>query len=284
MYDTIIIGNGPAGISAAIYLKRFNFNPLVIGKDLGSLGYTSYIDNYYGFDHIKGTDLILKGIEQAKNLGIDVVNDEVIAIEYGTNCYIVKAKGNTYEGTSVFLATGKARNKLNVKNLQAFEGKGVSYCAICDGFFYRNKRLGIVGSGDFMKNELDTLKKFTKDIIIFTNGETTDQEGFTVVNDKIVSLYGEDNLSGVEAEHGKYDLDGLFIAYGTANAVSFAKHLGLVLDSQNNIVVKDFQTNIPGFFAGGDVIGGLLQVSKAVGDGANASIEIKKYIQSKKAA
>jgi thioredoxin reductase (NADPH) len=284
MYDTIIIGNGPAGISAAIYLKRFNFNPLVIGKDLGSLGYTSYIDNYYGFDHIKGTDLILKGIEQAKNLGIDVVNDEVIAIEYGTNCYIVKTKGNTYEGTSVFLATGKARNKLNVKNLQAFEGKGVSYCAICDGFFYRNKRLGIVGSGDFMKNELDTLKKFTKDIIIFTNGETTDQEGFTVVNDKIVSLYGEDDLSGVETEHGKYDLDGLFIAYGTANAVSFAKHLGLVLDSQNNIVVKDFQTNIPGIFAGGDVIGGLLQVSKAVGDGANASIEIKKYIQSKKAA
>lgn len=284
MYDTIIIGNGPAGISAAIYLKRFNFNPLVIGKDLGSLGYTSYIDNYYGFDHIKGTDLILKGIEQAKNLGIDVVNDEVIVIEYGANGYIVKAKGNTYEGTSVFLATGKTRNKLNVKNLQAFEGKGVSYCAICDGFFYRNKRLGIVGSGDFMKNELDTLKKFTKDIIIFTNGETTDQEGFTVVNDKIVSLYGEDNLNGVETEHGKYDLDGLFIAYGTANAVSFAKHLGLVLDSQNNIVVKDFQTNIPGIFAGGDVIGGLLQVSKAVGDGANASIEIKKYIQRKKAA
>ena len=284
MYDTIIIGNGPAGISAALYLKRFNYNPLVIGKDLGSLGYTSYIDNYYGFDHIKGTDLILKGIEQAKNLGVDVITDEVTSIEYLPNGFSVKCKSTTYEGLTVLLATGKARNKLNLKNLSNLEGKGVSYCAICDGFFYRNKKLGIVGSGEFMKNELDVLKKFSQDITIFTNGEETDIKDFNVVTDKLVSLQGEDFLTAIQTEKGEYPLDGLFIAYGTANAISFSKHLGLVLDSQNSIVVKNFQTNIPGIFAAGDVIGGLLQVSKAVGDGAEASIEIKKYLQNKKAA
>ncbi len=284
MYDTIIIGNGPAGISAALYLKRFNYNPLVIGKDLGSLGYTSYIDNYYGFDHIKGTDLILKGIEQAKNLGIDVITDEVTSIEYLPNGFSVKCKNTTYEGLTVLLATGKARNKLNLKNLSNLEGKGVSYCAICDGFFYRNKKLGIVGSGEFMKNELDVLKKFSQDITIFTNGEETDIKDFNVVTDKLVSLQGEDFLTAIQTEKGEYPLDGLFIAYGTANAISFSKHLGLVLDSQNSIVVKNFQTNIPGIFAAGDVIGGLLQVSKAVGDGAEASIEIRKYLQNKKAA
>ena len=128
------------------------------------------------------------------------------------------------------------------------------------------------------------LKKFSQDITIFTNGEETDIKDFNVVTDKLVSLQGEDFLTAIQTEKGEYPLDGLFIAYGTANAISFSKHLGLVLDSQNSIVVKKFQTNIPGIFAAGDVIGGLLQVSKAVGDGAEASIEIKKYLQNKKAA
>ena len=284
MYDTIIIGNGPAGISAAIYLKRFNYNPLVIGKDLGALGMTSYIDNYYGIEHIKGSDLIEKGINQAKSLGIEVITNEVVGIEYAANGFKVNCKDQSFECLTVLLASGKARNKLMVKDLSNFEGKGVSYCAICDGFFYRGKKLGLVGNGEFAKSELEILKKFSNDITLFTNGDDFNIEGVNTVKDKIVSVYGSDTLEGIETINNKYNLDGLFIAYGTANAISFAKHLGLVLDNQNNIVVKDYQTNISGIFAAGDVIGGLLQVSKAVSDGAQCSIEIKKYLNNKKAA
>lgn len=103
-----------------------------------------------------------------------------------------------------------------------------------------------------------------------------------IVKDKIVSVYGHELVEGIETEDNKYALDGLFIAYGTANAQSFAKHLGLHLDDKDNIVTEDYMTNIPGIFAGGDAIGGLLQVAKAVSDGANASLEIKKYLASKK--
>lgn len=282
MYDTIIIGAGPAGVSAAIYLKRFNYNPLIIYKDLGTLGKTTYIDNYYGFEHIKGSELAQKGLDQAKSLGIDIVNDEVTSIEYDTLGFNVTTKESSYIGTTVYLATGKSRNGLLVKGIKEFEGKGISYCAICDGFFYREKKLGLIGSGAFAEGEYEILKKFSSDITIFTNGSDTTIASEKIVKDKIVSVYGNELVEGIETENNKYALDGLFIAYGTANAQSFAKHLGLQLDDKDNIVTKDYMTNIPGIFAGGDVIGGLLQVAKAVSDGANASLEIKKYLTNKK--
>ncbi len=282
MYDTIVIGAGPAGISAAVYLKRFNYNPLIIYKDNGILGKTTYIDNYYGFEHIKGSELAEKGLDQAKSLGIDIVQDEVTSIEYDANGFKVTTKENSYIATTVFLATGKSRNKLLVKGIKEFDGKGISYCAICDGFFYRGKKLGLIGSGAFAEGEYETLKKFSDDITLFTNGEDTSIDCKNIVKDKIVSVYGNELVEGIETENNKYQLDGIFIAYGTANAVSFAKHLGLQLDAQDNIVTKDYMTNIPGIFAGGDVIGGLLQVAKAVSDGASASLEIKKYLNNRK--
>ena len=282
MFDTIIIGKGPAGISAAIYLKRFNFNPLVIGKDYGALETKTVIDNYFGLPHIDGKELIQKGIDQAKDLGIEVLTEEVISIEYGNPFKVITNK-NEYEAKSIFIATGKSRQKLIVKNLKDYEGKGVSYCAICDGFFYRNKNIGIVGSSDFMISEFNTLKKFSQNITVFTNGEDTKLEYDNIIKSKIKSLYGENHLEGVILEDdSKVELDGLFIAVGSANAQSFAKHLGLMLDESNNIIVNNFKTNLDGIFAGGDTIGGLLQVSKASSDGANASLEIKKYLDSLK--
>ncbi len=282
MYDTIVIGAGPAGVSAAVYLKRFNYNPLIIYKDSGTLGKTHYIDNYYGFYHVTGEELQTKGLEQARTLEIDIVNDEVISIEYDSKGFLVKTKESSFIASTVFIATGKARNKLLVNGLKELEGKGVSYCAICDGFFYRGKKLGLIGSGAFAKSEYEILKKFTDDITVFTNGEETLIECDKIVKDKIVSIYGSEMLEGVETINNKYELDGLFIAYGTASAISFAKHLGLVLDKQDNIVVNDFKTNIDGIYAGGDVVGGLLQVAKASADGAEAAIEIKKYLTDKR--
>ena len=156
MFDCIVVGSGPAGISCAIYLKRFGLNVLVIGKDEGTLKIDSSIENYYGIDSIKSVDLINNGVLQAKNLGIEVLKEEVINIEL-SNDFIVVTSGGIYTSKSVFLGTGKARKKLNVKGLKEFEGKGISYCAVCDGFIYRKKRIAVIGSGDYMKAELEVL-------------------------------------------------------------------------------------------------------------------------------
>lgn len=277
-YDTIIIGQGPAGISCAIYLKRFNFNPLVIAKDYGALAIAHKIDNYYGVESVNGKDLILKGINQAKDLGIEIKNEEVLSIDNLDGLKVITNEGS-YEANSIFLAMGKARSTLNVKGLKEFEGKGISYCAICDGFFYRKKSIAIIGSSLYMQSELEVLKRFTDDITIFTNGADLNLPSMKIVKDKILEFKGLDHLEEIVTENGNYKVSGAFIAVGSANALSFASHLGLQIDDSNYLVTKNFKTNLPGIFAGGDIIGGLLQVSKAVSDGANASIEIKKYLQ-----
>lgn len=278
IYDTIVIGNGPAGISCAIYLKRFNREVLVIGKDAGALEVDSYIDNYYGIPHIKGKDLISAGINQAKDLGIEVIKDEVLEVHLGEP-FKVECKENIYISKTIFLATGKSRTKLNIKNIKEFDGKGISYCAICDGFIYRGKRLGIIGAGDYMKKELETLKRFTQDITVFTNGIDISIEGFNVVTEKIDGFYGDKKLKGIKTVNKEYNLDGVFIAIGSANTLSFAKHIGIVTDDNGNILVENYKTNIDGIYSGGDAIGGLLQVVKSASDGAEAALEINKFLK-----
>ena len=160
--------------------KRFNKNVLVIGKDYGSLGKAKVIENYYGFNSISGLELAKKGEEQAKNLGIEVITDEVLEIDYLT----VKTKTNAYEAKSIFLATGKS-NKVNIPGINDVL---VSYCATCDGFFFRKKKLALIGYGDFMLHEYDVLKNFTSDITVFTNLDMESE----YVNGKIEKLYNND--------------------------------------------------------------------------------------------
>lgn len=279
MFDCIVIGNGPAGISCAIYLKRFNRNVLVIGKDNGVLNSNNLIENYYGIESINGADLINNGLNQAKRLGIEVIKEEVIGIEKLLD-FSVRTSNNIYNAKCVFLACGKPRNSLNISGLAKFSGKGISYCAICDGFLYRNKNIGIIGSGEFMKSEVEVLKRFTKNITIFTNGE--DVLGIeNVINDEIIEFYGNDKLEGIKTKTNTYELDACFIAVGSATGASFAAHMGIITDEHDNIIVNEYQTNIDGLFAGGDVIGGVMQVIKAGSDGAIAAIEINKYLKNK---
>lgn len=279
-YNTIIIGAGPAGITCGIYLKRFNLNPCIISTKESSLNKT-LIENYYGIESISGSDLFNNGINQAINLGIPVIFEEVVSIEY-FNEFIVKTNINEYKADSVFLATGKVRKKLNIKNVDNLMGAGVSMCATCDGFFFRKKKIGIVGNSSFMEHELEILERFSDDITIFTNGEDYFSEKYPVVKDKIEDVLGDDRLRAIKAGDKEYLVDGLFLALGSANGADFAKHIGLVVDKNLNIVVDgDFMTNVEGIFAGGDIIGGVLQVSKAVSDGALAAFSIKKYLKDK---
>ncbi len=284
IYDTIIIGRGPAGVSAAIYLKRFNLNPLIIAKDDGVLIETEAIDNFYGFGHISGKELVHRGIEHAKNLDISMIEAEVIEIMPLGETFLIKTNEGEYESKSVFLAMGKKKAQLKIATRNKFDGKGVSYCAICDGFFYKNKHIGLVGAGPFMENEYNVLKNFTKELTIFTDGAKLEHQfdGVKVVEDKIIELVGDERLRSVKTQNGEYEVDGLFIALGSQSGMSLSYHLGLEMDEKGFLKVDNFMTNIPGIFAGGDIIGGLLQVSKAVADGASAALAIKKFLDSKK--
>lgn len=180
MYDVIIVGAGPAGISASLYTVRRNLKTLIIYKEKSALEKSTKIENYYGFENgISGEELYNIGIRQAKNIGAEIVKDEVTNIQINylngnidnkKQIFKVQTLNNEFEAKAVILATGNKKGKPNIKNIDEYEGKGVSYCAICDGFFYRNKDVVVIGNGDYAISEAMDLQNVAKSITILTNG------------------------------------------------------------------------------------------------------------------
>lgn len=176
LYDVIIVGAGPAGISASLYTIRGNLKTLIIYKEKSALEKTPKIENYYGFKNgIKGEELYKIGIEQAKNLGVEILEEEVtniqMKIKEKETLFNVQTLNNEFEAKAVILATGNKKNKPNIEKIDEYEGKGVSYCAVCDGFFYRDKDVAVIGNGDYAISEAMDLQNIVKSIKILTNGE-----------------------------------------------------------------------------------------------------------------
>jgi thioredoxin reductase (NADPH) len=284
MKKIVIIGHGPAGISAAIYLKRAGYDPIVIGKGYGSFSYDNIqIENYYGFSTpIKGKDLVDQGLAQAKRLGVRIIYDAVLdLVDLGTN-FIVKTEKQSYEASAILLATGKKRLTLNIPGFKKYRGKGISFCATCDGYFYRKKKLALIGCGPYMQQELKDLENLSDDITIFTNGKTLQSDvNHLVVTSKIKAFDGDSKISSIKTDDQTYPIDGVFVAIGTPSSLDFAEKLGVIVESNNIYVDKDYQTNVEGLFAAGDVIGGKLQIAKAVYDGMMVSDSIQKYLKTK---
>ena len=162
MYDVIIIGKGPAGISAALYTARANLKTLVVGKNNSALAKAEKIENYYGFANaISGAFLLKEGELQAMRIGTEILEDEVISIDK-KEVFEVEALSGRYRSRSVLLATGQTWKKLRVENIEKFEGRGVSYCSTCDGFFYKNLRVGVLGYKDYAVHEALELSAFTE--------------------------------------------------------------------------------------------------------------------------
>ena len=280
MYDVIVIGSGPAGITAAIYAKRRNLSILVISKGIGALQKTEKIDNYYGFESgISGKELYENGIKQAKNLGIDFIEDEVINIEY-INQFTIETVNSKYEAKAVILATGVSRNVPNIKGIKEFEGKGVSYCAVCDSFFYKGKDVAVLGDGNYAIHEFETLKPIASSVTILTNGNAMVENrdsSIEVNNKKIREFRGDTKLEKVEFEDNTIQyLNGVFIAMGTASSSDIARKIGARIENNNIIINENMETTVPGLFACGDCTGGLLQISKAVYEGAKAGLAVLK--------
>ena len=286
MYDVIIVGAGPAGISASLYAKRANMNVLVLYHGHSALEKANKIDNYYGFiDGITGQELYNNGIKQAKHLGVDVFEKEVIDIELSENTlYNVKTSDEIFKTKSVIIATGNKKVKPNIKGIEELDGKGISYCAICDGFFYRNKNVVVIGNGKFAISEADDLSNIVNNIKILTNGlEKPNTEKYEIDARKIKKIHGEFKVQSIEFEDGEIiPVDGIFIAQGIAGGSDFAKKLGIITKDDSIVVNENMETNIKGIFACGNLTGGLLQVNKAVYEGAKAGLEAVNYIKSKK--
>ena len=287
VYDVIIIGSGPAGISAALYAKRADLNVLIISKGEGTLKKVKKIENYYGLEKpLSGEEIEQIGINQAKNLGIEMVKDEVININYDSK-FFVETVNSSYMAKKIIIATGSARKRPNIKGIAEFEGKGISYCAICDGFFFRNKNVAVLGSKEYALHEAEQLKNVTQNVKILTNGEpiVENRSGEFQINERQIREFrGDDRLEEIEYEDGTNEkIDGVFIAIGTASSSDLAKKLGVLLDQNNNIIVdKDMQSNLHGLFACGDCTGGTLQIAKGVYEGMQAALCTIKQIKEEK--
>lgn len=280
MKNLIIVGQGPAGISAALYAVRGGADVTVIAKDGGALMKADKIENYYGFaGGVSAKKLVEEGISQAKELGVKFINDEVCGIEFAADGFEVKTTSASLPAGALIIACGTSRNVPPIEGIDKFEGRGVSYCAICDGFFFRGKKIAVVGSAAYAKSEYEVLKNIVEDVTILTNGEKP-QFDLPCDTRKILRFEGENAIDLVAFEDGtKEHYDGVFIACGSAGAFELSKKLGL--ETKNNKIVTDETraTNVPGIFAAGDCIAGLQQVAKAVCDGMIAGTQTLKFLK-----
>jgi len=253
-----VIGSGPAGISASLYLKRTNKDVMILTTHMSSLKTAHLIENYYGTGKISGEDLYNIGIKSAKELDIPIIEEEVLDINDNSNGFIVTTPNNTYECSAVVLALGSNKKRSTIPGAELFEGKGVSYCATCDGFFFKNKKIAVIGSGNYANHEYEYLKNITNDVTLYNPNDIIEIGG----SDKVEHIVLTDNTST--------PVDGIFIA-DTFDGSIIAKKMGLI-ENEGHIVVDDkMATNIPGVFACGDITGHTKQIATAVHQGMVAA-------------
>ena len=286
MKKVIVIGSGPAGISASLYLQRSgNINVTVISKGPGALEKAEKIENFYGFETaVTGEELHRRGVEGAKNLGVGFVEEQVVSLGFDENFKpVIETDKNSYHADAVLIAMGAARKSANIQGLKDFEGRGVSYCAVCDAFFYRNKDVAVLGNGEYALHEALVLAETSKSVTMLSNGFDVNidiPENIKVITKKIMSVNGENTVRSVTFDDGEIlDISGIFVALGVAGSTDLARKTGIEISDNRIIVNDDMQTNIECIFAAGDCTGGVMQVSKAVADGAKAAFAMIRYLK-----
>ena len=286
MKKAIIIGSGPAGISAALYLQRSGkVQTVVISKGIGALAKAEKIENFYGFSEpISGRELHENGIEGAKRLGVQFIEEEVVSLSYNAEMHpIVSTTQQDHSADAVLIATGTSRKTVPIKGLKEHEGKGVSYCAVCDAFFFRKKPVCVIGNGEYAVHEAEVLASTSGSVTILTNGlkmASEVPEGIAVIDKKIVSVNGEVTVESVQFEDGDtLEVKGVFVALGVAGSGELARKVGAETENDRIKVNEKMQTNLPGLYAAGDCTGGMLQVYKAVYDGATAGLAMLEYLK-----
>lgn len=297
-YDVIIIGAGPAGISASIYLKRANVNCLLLESEApgGLLNKIHKIENYPGFTDDTGSILAFRMYSQVESLGIDLKIEKVINIKSTNGSYEVFTKNNVFVSKYIIIATGKTPKKLEIKNSEKYEGKGISYCAVCDGALYRNKDIAIVGGGNTAIDTANYMSNIANKIYIINRSSNlrADQKGQEEIkklenvnvlyNTKLKDIIGDDTgVQGVVLEDGtEINLSGIFVCIGQTNNSAFYQNLNLKTDNRGIVVDKDLKTTANNVYACGDSISkDLYQVVTATSEGAMVASNIIKLVRSK---
>jgi thioredoxin reductase (NADPH) len=301
----IIIGSGPAGYTAAIYAARANLRPLLIASSVeagGELMKTTEVENYPGFpDGIQGPDLMVQMQAQAEKFGTEVLLDDVVSLELsGEIKRVTVGNGDVHEALSVIFATGSAYRKLGLADEERLSGHGVSWCATCDGFFFRQKTIAVVGGGDSAMEEANFLTKFADKVylihrsdslraskVMLERAEANPKIEF-LLNQKVEHIYGDELVTGlgltstVDGTETTVDVSGLFIAIG-ADPRTHLVHGQLDFAPQGTIAVdgRSSRTNIAGVFAAGDVIDPTYrQAVTAAGSGTVAALDAEHYLAS----
>ena len=276
LYDVVIIGQGPAGLSAAIYGARYNLKTLVLGSILaGNMGEAWKVENYPGFEKISGLELADKMKKQAEKLGAEIKNEEIVKIKKekgkrkndNQKFIIITRNNKTYQSRSLILASGTQHRKLNVKGEEKFHGKGVAYCATCDGAFFKNKKVVVVGGGDSAIKSVLLLSKYASKVYLLVRGDklTGEPQNRKTIsgNPKIEIIYkvsvseilGEEKVSWVLLSSGKkLETDGIFIEIGAVPASALTSELKVKTDNKGFIVVDTYgKTSAPFIYAAGDI-------------------------------
>ncbi|MCI5746128.1 MAG: FAD-dependent oxidoreductase [Erysipelotrichaceae bacterium] len=287
IYDVIIIGAGPAGLSAALYAKRANLNTLVIEKNTpgGQLLNIAHLHNYPGFNGEDGAKLAYIMYEQVSNLNVMMDFSEVEEIQQITNAFVVKTTTNQFIGKNVIVATGTTYASLKVAYEKKYIGKGVSYCAVCDGKLYSNKKIAIVINQEKSLHECNYLASFASHVYLLSSIKIEDENivnnpNITIYYDyKVTKLIGDEYLSEIEISNGVnkevLSISGLFPLIGSLPSNSFLKEFDIFSSNGYMKVDQNYQSKIKGIYGIGDVIDKQLrQVVTACSDGAIASQNI----------
>ena len=303
MRQIIIIGSGPAGYTAAIYAARANLAPLLIASSVeagGELMKTTEVENYPGFaEGIQGPELMLAMQAQAERFGTEIVLDDVVKLELeGEVKRVTLGNGDVHEALTVVFATGSAYRKLGLEDEDRMSGHGVSWCATCDGFFFRQKTIAVVGGGDSAMEEASFLTKFADKVYVIHRkdtlraSKTMQDRAFAnpkiefLFNQEVAHIYGDELVTGIgivdttDGTERTIDLSGLFIAIG-ADPRTHLVHGQLDLTSEGTVAVdgRSSRTNIPGVFAAGDVIDPTYrQAVTAAGSGTVAALDAEHYL------
>jgi thioredoxin reductase (NADPH) len=301
--DVIIIGSGPAGYTAAVYAARANLRPLVLEGSVtfgGALMNTTEVENYPGFrDGILGPDLMDAMRAQAERFGAELVTDDVVEAQLdGDIKTVVTGRGDTHRARTVVLATGSAYREIGLENEKRLSGRGVSWCATCDGFFFREQDVVVVGGGDSAMEEATFITKFARSVtVLHRRGElraSKVMQDRAVANEKIsfrwnsevVDVLGQDKVSGlavrdtVTGELDQLDVTGLFVAIGhDPRTELFADQIDLTPEGFVAVDGRSSRTSLPGVFACGDVVDHeYMQAITAAGSGCVAALDAERYL------
>jgi thioredoxin reductase (NADPH) len=301
IYDVIIIGAGPAGMTAAVYTSRANLSTLMIERGVpgGQMMNTEEVENYPGYDSILGPDLSTKMFEHAKKFGAEYVYGDIKEIIDGKEFKVVKAGSKEYKARAIIITTGAEYKKLGVPGENELGGRGVSYCAVCDGAFFKNKQLVVVGGGDSAVEEGVYLTRFAEKVTIvhrrdqlraqkilqdraFANEKVDFIWNHTVkaINEKEGKVGSVTLVSTVDGTEKEFPCDGVFIYIGMIPLTKPFKNLGITNEAGYIETNELMETKVPGIFAAGDVREKQLrQIVTATGDGSIAAQSAQHYIE-----